>query len=211
MVGYVRVSEETENPENQKFSILMWANKMGHQIIEFFEDVGVSGALPPLERPGFQKAVKALEGADGLVVYALDRIARSLAELVNTVKTIEARGKLVLSVREEWIQSVDPKIRELILAVLGWAGEMEREFIRARTREALLRLKAQGKHVGRPRKISEVTIREAIKYVERGYRLKDVARILGVGYSTLARYLTRQPYRALYYEAKARAARARGA
>lgn len=205
LVAYVRVSSEEENPENQKYAILLWANRAGHQVLEFYEDVGVSGALPPLERPGFQKAVKALEGADGLVVYALDRIARSLTELVDTVRELESRGKIVLSVREEWLQNVDPKVRELILAVLGWAGEMEREFIRARTREALLRLKAQGKRVGRPRKISEAIAREALRYVERGYKLKDVARILGVGYSTLARYLTQQPqFRVLYYEAKAR-------
>ena len=139
LIGYVRVSEETENPENQRYSIYEWAAKHGYQLVSVFEDIGVSGALPPRERPGFRRALDALGGADGLVVYALDRVARSLVELVEVVRELEAKGKVVISVRESWLQQLDPKIRSLVVAVLGWAAEMEREFIRERTREALSR------------------------------------------------------------------------
>jgi len=205
----VRVSEESENPENQRYAIFQFCAKYGYQLVDIYEDIGVSGALPPKERPGFAKLLKALDQVDGLVVYALDRIARSLTELIDVVREIESRGKVVISVREEWLQQLDPKIRSLIVAVLGWASEMEREFIRARTREALMRLKAQGKQLGRPRKVSESIARKAIEYVAKGYTLKDTAKILGVGYSTLARYLTQNPVlRAYYYEARARARRA---
>jgi len=87
---------------------------------------------------------------------------------------------------------------------MGWAAEMEREFIRARTREALMRLRAQGKRLGRPRKVDEVIARRAIEYVARGYTLKDAAKVLGVSYSTLARHLTQSPVlRSFYYEAMA--------
>ena len=206
LVGYVRVSEETENPENQRYAIYEWAAKNGHQVVDIYQDIGVSGALPPKERPSFRRVLEALDGADGLVVYALDRVARSLVELVEVVRELEAKGKVILSVREAWLQQLDPKIRSLVVAVLGWAAEMEREFIRERTREALRRIKAQGKPIGRPRKVSEQIAREAIRYVERGYTLKDAAKLLNVGYTTLARYLTQNPVlRALYYEARARA------
>jgi len=206
LVGYVRVSEETENPENQKYAIFEWCARFGYQLVEVFVDVGVSGALPPKERPGFRKALESLDRVDGLVVYALDRVARSLVELVEVVREIESRGKVVISVRESWLQQLDPKVRNLIVAVLGWAAEMEREFIRERTREALRRLKAQGKRVGRPPKVNEAIAKEAIRYVERGYTLKDAAKLLGVGYTTLARYLTQNPVlRSMYYEARARA------
>jgi len=206
LVGYVRVSEESENPENQRYAIYQFAARHGYQLVEVYEDIGVSGALPPRERSGFARLLKALESVDGLVVYSLDRIARSLVELVDVVREVEGKGKVVISVREEWLQQLDPKVRSLIVAVLGWAGEMEREFIRARTREALARLKAQGKQLGRPRKVSESIARKAIEYIARGYTLKDSAKILGVGYSTLARYLTQNPVlRSAYYEARARA------
>jgi len=205
LVGYVRVSEESENPENQKFAIYQFCARSGHQLVDVFEDIGVSGALPPRDRPAFSKLLKALDQVDGVIVYGLDRIARSLVELVDVVRGIESKGKVVISVREEWLQQLDPKIRSLIIAVLGWASEMEREFVRSRTKEALARLKAQGKQLGRPRKVNESIARKAIEYVSKGYTLKDVAKILNVGYSTLARYLTQNPmFRSAYYEARAR-------
>jgi len=114
-------------------------------VVEVVRDVGVSGALPPAQRPGWQRVMQLLESADGVVVYALDRVARSLWDLAAVVKELEGRGKLLLSVCEEWLQSVDPRVRQLIISILGWAAEMEREFIRERTREALARLKAEGR------------------------------------------------------------------
>ena len=205
LLAYVRVSEETENPENQKYAIYEWAARSGHQVLNVYEDIGVSGALPPIERPGFRKLLESLDGADGLVVYALDRLARSLGELVEVFKMLEARGKVIVSVRESWLQQLDPAVRKLIVAVLGWAAEMERMFISERTKLALQRLKAKGVKLGRPRKVTEATALEAIKYVERGYTLKDAAKLLGVGYKTLARFIHDTPMlRARYYEARAR-------
>ena len=206
LVAYVRVSREEENPENQKFAIYEWASKNGHIITAVFEDIDISGALPPKERPAFQKVIQELPNADGLVVYALDRLARSMVELVDVVRELESKGKVVLSVRENWLQNLDTKIRSLILAILGWTADMEREFARTRTRDALKRLKAQGKQIGRPAKVNEKIANQALKYVEKGYSLRDVAKLLGIGYTTLARFLTTDPeFRAKYYDAKARA------
>jgi DNA invertase Pin-like site-specific DNA recombinase len=205
LVGYVRVSEESENPENQKYAIYEWASKKGYQVVDVFIDVGISGALPPKERPGFKKLLEALPNVDGVVVYALDRIARSLEELYTTIKEVELMGKVVISVREEWLEAIDPRVRGLILAILGWAAEIEREFIRERTKLALARLKARGKKLGRPKKVNDAICLEAIKYVDRGYTLKDAAKLLGISYSTLARYILSNPtLRKQYYEAKAR-------
>jgi putative DNA-invertase from lambdoid prophage Rac len=205
LLAYVRVSEESENPENQKFAIYEWAARTGHQVLEVYEDIGVSGALTPAERPGFRRLLEALDGADGIVVYALDRLARSLSELVDVFKMLESKGKVVISVRESWLQQLDPAVRKLIVAVLGWAAEMEQRFISERTKLALARLRAKGVKLGRPPKVTEAMALEAIKYVERGYTLKDAAKILGVGYTTLARFICETPMlRARYYEAKAR-------
>ncbi len=134
-----------------------------------------------------------MEQADGVVVYALDRVARSLWDLAAVVKELEARGKLLLSVREEWLQNVDPRVRQLIITVLGWAAEMEREFIRERTREALARLKAQGKQVGRSPKWSEATRRRIIDLVRRGLTLKEACQLVGIGYTTALKHLSKDP------------------
>jgi DNA invertase Pin-like site-specific DNA recombinase len=169
------------------------AAERGHQVVEVVRDVGVSGALPPAQRPGWQRVTQLFESADGVVVYALDRVARSLWDLAAVVKELEARGKFLLSVREEWLQNVDPKVRQLIISVLGWAAEMEREFIRERTREALARLKAQGKAVGRPPKCSEAVRHRIIDLVKRDLTLKESCQLVGVGYRTAQRYRSRDP------------------
>ena len=206
LVAYVRVSEETENPENQKFAIYELAARRGYRVERIYEDIGISGALAPRERPGFSKALEALSGADGLVVYALDRIARSLEELVDVVREIESKGKVVLSVKEEWLQQLDPKIRGLIVAILGWAAEMEREFISMRTKEALKRIKAMGGHIGRRPVMNDAIAKRAIEYVAKGYAMKDIAKILSVSYGTLMNYILKNPaMRGMYYEARAKA------
>ncbi|MFZ8811144.1 MAG: recombinase family protein [Pyrobaculum sp.] len=193
LVAYIRVSRDDERPENQEFAIFKWAAERGHQVVETVRDVGVSGALPPSQRPGWQRVMQLLESADGVVVYALDRVARSLWDLAAVVRELEAQGKILMSVREEWLQDVDSRVRQLIISVLGWAAEMEREFIRERTREALARLKAQGKYVGRPPKWSEQARRRIIDLVKRGLTLREACQLVGVGYRTAQRYLSRDP------------------
>jgi DNA invertase Pin-like site-specific DNA recombinase len=95
LVAYVRVSREDERP----------------QIVEVVRNAAVSGALPLAQRPGWQKVVQLLDGTDGIVVYALDRVARSLWDSAQIVREIEAEDKLLISVREKWLQHLDPKIR----------------------------------------------------------------------------------------------------
>jgi DNA invertase Pin-like site-specific DNA recombinase len=187
------VVREDEQPENQKHAIYKWGAEKGHQIVGMAEDIGVSGALPPAQRPGWQRVMQLLESADGVVVYALDRVARSLWDLAAVVRELEARGKFLLSVREEWLQSVDPRVRQLAVVMLGWAAEMEREFIRERTREALARLKAEGKLIGRPPKWSEQTRRRIIELVRKGITLKDACQLVGIGYRTALSYLSKDP------------------
>jgi DNA invertase Pin-like site-specific DNA recombinase len=195
LVGYVRVSREDEHPENQEFAIYQWAAKSGHQIIDVVRDVGVSGAVPPWSRDGWVKVVSALESgrADGVVVYALDRVARSLWDVADVYRRFEERGWVLFSVREEWLNSIDPNIRKLIIAILGWAGEMEREFIKERTKEALARLKAEGKHVGRPSKWNAEIRAKIIEALRQGKSLRQACTELGISYRTAWEHLKNDP------------------
>jgi len=193
LLAYVRVSREDERIENQEYAILKLAAARGYQIVDTIREIGVSGALPPLERPGFKELLERLDGTDGVIVYALDRIARSLFELYQVIKLIEEKGKVVISVREEWLNTLDDRIRDLIIAILGWAGEMEREFVRERTREALARLRAQGIKLGRPPKWNEDVRKRLIRLVGKGLTLKEACQLVGIGYSTAKRYLSRDP------------------
>jgi len=193
LLAYVRVSREDEKIENQEYAILKLAAAKGYQVVGTIREIGVSGAIPPMERPGFKQLLSRLDEVDGVIVYSLDRIARSLFELYQVIKTIEEKGKVVISVREEWLNTLDERIRELIIAILGWASEMEREFVRERTREALARLKARGVRLGRPPKWNESMRKKLINLVGKGLTLKESCQLVGIGYSTAKRYLSRDP------------------
>jgi DNA invertase Pin-like site-specific DNA recombinase len=71
------------------------AAERGHQVMEVVRNVGVSGALLPAQRPGWQRVMRLLEQADGVVVHALHRVARSLWDLAAVVRELEARGKFL--------------------------------------------------------------------------------------------------------------------
>ena len=193
LIGYVRVSREDENPENQEHAIQNYVQAKVYQLVGIERDVGVSGALPPLEREGFRKVVEKLERkeADGVIVYALDRIARSLWELSTVVKEFDQKGWQIISIREDWLNILDPKIRSLIIAILGWAGEMERELIRERTKEALARLRAEGVKLGRRPKWNKEVRKKILDLVKKGITLKDACKVVGIGYSTAKRYLSK--------------------
>ena len=205
VVGYVRVSLEEEHPENQEFQIREFAKQNSLELIDIVQDVGISGATPPLARPGFSKVVELLSNGvvEGVVVVALDRIARSLIEFFRVYSLFNERGWQIISIRENWLNNLDPKIKPLIITILSWAAEMEREFIRERTREAMARLKAEGKRIGRPPKWTPEVRQKIIDLVRRGVSLKEACRLVGIGYNTALEHLRNdQEYRTAIEEAK---------
>ena len=190
LVGYVRVSKREEDPRNQEYEITKWAARHGHRIVEVIVDVE-SGATRLEDREGGRRLLEYLdrEDIDGVVVYALDRIARSLGELYGFAQLVERKGKLLVSVREEWLQSLDPSIRRLILSILGWVAEFERKLISERTRAALERRKREGKPLGRPSKFTPSVRARILDMLRRGLTLKEISRQLGLGYSTVKKYV----------------------
>ena len=90
---------------------------------------------------------------DVLLVTRLDRLARSTRDLLNTLATITERKADFRSLGDAWADTTTAHGR-LMLTVLGWLAEFEREFIRARTGEGRARAKARGKSLGRPFKLT---------------------------------------------------------
>jgi putative DNA-invertase from lambdoid prophage Rac len=186
--AYVRVSLSSENPRNQEIAIPRWAAGNGFRIVQWFVDHGVSGAIPPWNRPGYMKLLNAVRGKPyPVLVYELSRIGRSFYETLRALQELGGLGAPVIpeSPRESFLQHLDPQVRKLVIAVLAWAAERERELLRQRTREGMLRAKQEGKHIGRPKK--PIDWRKYKELRSKGLSLRDIARVLGVGYSTLRR------------------------
>ena len=122
-----------------------------------------------------------------VLVYELSRIGQSFYETLRALQELEAMGAPVIPVsqRERFLQDLDDQVRKLVIAVLAWAAERERELLRQRTREGMLRAKLEGKHVGRPRK--RIDMERVRRLREKGLSYRAIARLLGVSYNTLLR------------------------
>ena len=174
-VAYIRVSTKEQDEEVQRKAIREFAKQRGIEVVEWYIDKGESGAKSFRERPQARKMLEELETVkpDCVVAWSLDRLGRTMLDTLNTVIKIENRGVKVITVKEEWLQTLDNNIRKLILSILAWVAEFERRRIRERQEEAW----AQGKQKGRPPKVSdEVILRYLKKY--QGLSKKDIWKIM---------------------------------
>lgn len=137
-------------------------------------------------RPEFQKALEYLRSGDKLVIYKIDRLARSIRDLHNIVHELEEKGIGVVFVKEQ-IDFSTPG-GKLMFTMLGAIAEFERDLINERTKEGRERAKAQGKHLGRKGQDTK-EIKKALKmFAERktnGMSVNDIAKATGVPRSTI--------------------------
>jgi len=190
--AYVRVSIEEEKPKNQIMAIERWAKAHKYEIVKVFQEVQ-SGGVPPWQRPKFQELLEHVKkDPKPVLVYELSRLGRTFYETFRAIKELEDLGAPVITVseKERFLQSLDPSIRELIIALFSWVAERERELLRQRTKEGMLRAKAEGKHIGRPR--IPIDMKKVKEYRERGLSYRDISRLLGVNYYTLLRRVKRE-------------------
>ncbi len=181
-LGYARVSTTSQDLSGQRERL------EASGALRIFEDVG-SGARAASERPGLTALMDYARPGDVVVVVRLDRLARSLRELLSLGAEIEARGMHLLSLEE----SIDTSSAAgaLIFHVFGALGEFERRLIAERTRDGLAAARARGRRPGRPPADPE-TVDAALRLVESGLSPGQAARRTGLGRSTLYREMARR-------------------
>ena len=177
IIGYARVSTDGQTLDAQLASLkAAGATKIYSE--------KVSGAKT--DRRQLANAIAALAVGDVLLVTRLDRLARSTRDLLNALATITAKGAGFKSLADTWADTTTAHGR-LMLTVLGGLAEFERELIKARTGEGRTRAKARGVKFGRPNKLSEYQIAEALQRKANGEHLADIGRSYGVSHSTISR------------------------
>lgn len=144
---YCRVSKGDLNPENQKIQLEAHAKQKGWTF-ETFEETESSRKTRPIKEEVL-KRIRHNE-FDGVLIYKLDRWARSLQELIMNVTEITNRGKQFIVLTQPFDTTSSAGM--LMMQILGAFAEFEREIIRERTLTGLQRAIAQGKKLGRPRK-----------------------------------------------------------
>ncbi len=182
-IGYARVSTDDQTPALQLDALRLAG------VTEIFEDRGVSGATR--DRPGLQRALAALKAGDVLVVWRLDRLGRSLGDLINLIAALKDRGCGFRSLAEA-IDTTTPS-GMMAFHVFGALAEFERSLIAERTKAGLLAAKQRGAKLGRRRSLSAQQVQHARKLIDQGESPAEVARSLSVSRSTLYRAFSRFP------------------
>jgi len=178
LIGYARVSTQDQNLELQREAL----TKAGCERI--FED-RASGSRT--DREGLARAMDMLRSGDTLVVWKLDRLGRSVKQLVDLVGELQQRGVQFKSLTDA-IDTSTPSGR-FFFHVMASLAEMERELIIERTRAGLEAARRLGRKGGRRPKMTAGKIESARRLLETGMPAKDVARSLGVSVPTLYRWL----------------------
>ncbi|UXI04726.1 recombinase family protein [Photobacterium sp. TY1-4] len=192
--AYLRVSTDSQDVLNQKHGILEYANKTGLADLVFVED-SVSGAKKWRQR----KLGALLEGmteGDTIVFSEVTRMARSALQVLEILELCMEKQLRVYIAKQN--MQLDGSLQSKIIAtMLGLAGEIEREFIRMRTKEALAARKAAGYQLGRPKGEAKTlkldARREQIeKYLGMGLGIRETARLIDAAPSTLSDYVKRR-------------------
>ena len=178
LIGYARVSTQEQNLELQREALV----EAGCQKI--FEDK-VTGIRA--ERPGFAKMLEMLREGDTLIVWKLDRLGRSVKQLVNLIDELHKQGIQFKSLTDA-IDTGTPSGR-FFFHVMASLAEMERELIIERTRAGLEVARKLGRKGGRKPKMTDSKIESARKLLASGVPPKDVAENLGVSIPTLYRWV----------------------
>lgn len=155
-IAYLRVSTEEQSVQTQKIAITRWAKDHDYQMLYFFEDPAVSGKIPASSRKGFQDLMEfvRLSKVEAVLVYELSRVGRTFWDTLDAIKVIEEHSPLIsCSPRESFLQTTDPSIRKLMISILTWVAEREREMLVQRTKDGMNRARIAGKEIGRPEKV----------------------------------------------------------
>ena len=140
------------------------------------------------DRPELHKALEQLREGDVLVVWKLDRLSRSLKDLLTLLEQVESRGAGFRSLTEN-IDTTTPAGR-MMMQMVGSFAEFERAMIRERTRAGLEQARSQGRVGGRRPKLSLQQQQEIREAVESGRRsAAECARLFGVSQATVSRLL----------------------
>jgi len=192
--AYLRVSTDKQDAKNQKLGVLDYCNANGLGPIKFIEDT-VSGKQPWQERELGNILAKAKPG-DVLVAAEISRLGRSTLQVLEILAMAAEKQVSVHIAKNRMI--MDGSMQATITAtILGLAAQIEREFISERTKEALLKCRAEGKTLGRPKGPAQFLKLDAyqdeiLEYIRKGINKTAISKLIECSPMTLYAWLKRR-------------------
>ena len=150
IIGYLRVSTETQSLQNQKHKILEFAQK-NKMIIDEFIELEISSRKNQKERL-FDELFLKMKNGDTLICTELSRLGRNMLEILNLIEKFNQRQiQLIFTNQPELSTNQNEALSSLLLAIYGYFAQTEREIISERTKQGLVIARASGKCLGRPK------------------------------------------------------------
>ncbi|NCB31720.1 MAG: hypothetical protein EOM66_09980 [Clostridia bacterium] len=186
---YVRVSTSGQTVENQERELLVHCQRQGWQVFKVYRDEGFSGAVA--DRPALKEMMAAarLGRFNLLVVWKIDRLARSISHLLEVLTELKGLGVGFVSLTEAI--NTETSQGRMIANFLGSIAEFERELVVERVRAGMARAKANNVKIGRPRTAFDYA--KAAELRKQGMGYKAIARALSVPRTTVYRVLRSIP------------------
>ena len=145
--GYLRVSTDNQTVENQRYEINKYALEKGYEIDKYIEETISGGKAVNKRKLG--KLLKILKTGDILIASEISRLGRSLYMIMDILNLCMEKGVLVFTIKDNFHLGDDIESKVLAFA-FSLSAEIERRLISQRTKEALERIKKEGKRLGRP-------------------------------------------------------------
>lgn len=182
IIGYCRVSTEDQNLDMQEQAIERYAKDKGLELILYVEKI----SSRKQERIELEHAMKAATNGDLLVVYKLDRLARSTKELYSLTEQMKEKGVEFVSINDAF--DTTTPTGKAMFGMLAVFAEFERDIIQQRTKAGLEAAKKRGRVGGRP-SIDEKTKKKVKALFEAGESATDIAKEYGIGRATVYKIL----------------------
>jgi len=183
---YLRVSTGSQNVENQRRELHEVADRAGWEVVAVYQDEGISGTKGRDRRPQFDAMLKAATRRkfDMIAAWSLDRLGRSLQDLVAFLSELRASGTDLFLHK----QALDTSTAagKAMFGMVSVFAEFEADIIKERVKAGLARARAEGKRLGR-RPVSEAVIGRIREQLAGGSGIIKTAKCIGVGVGTVHR------------------------
>jgi DNA invertase Pin-like site-specific DNA recombinase len=181
--GRVSTTNHGQDVTLQTRELEQFAQARGWWLVDSYVDIGISGCKDKRPELDCLMAHAHMRRFDVVIVWKFDRFARSVSHLLRALEDFNALGIAFVSLSEQ-MDTTTPAGR-MVFTVLGAVAELERSLIVERVRAGLRNARAQGKTLGRPRKIVDAARIAALR--AQGLSLRGIAAELGIGLATLHR------------------------
>ena len=185
---YARVSTKCQSTERQVEELKAVAEKAGWDVVDVKIDHGISGSKGRTQRPALDETLKAItqRKADRVMVWSVDRLGRSLQDLIATLNDIKAAGA-DLYIHQQAIDT-STTAGKALFGMLGIFAEFEREIIRERVVSGLERAKAKGTRLGR-KPVAPIVVKQVLELRTKGLTQTAIAKKVGISQAKISQIL----------------------